>query len=146
MLKDELRTERIDFRIPPGYRVVLIETITSPDRYEAHEGPQRKLGDFEFSSDAVEACIEDARSRGWLKSRYQRIAEGGEEPPPAHAEGCCRCGKLVEEDGTKVGWDCQACYRLVCRDCTLVIPGERTYYFMTLCSHACWVKAGKPSE
>jgi len=42
--------------------------------------------------------------------------------------GCSRCGKEFNEDdgGSKVTWRCQVCSHLVCRDCTLTLPGHRT--------------------
>lgn len=44
---------------------------------------------------------------------------------PPEDNGCIRCGKKVNTDGSEVTWRCIGCNRLVCRDCTLCEPGQR---------------------
>jgi hypothetical protein len=63
-------------------------------------------------------------------------------------EGCCQCGKTRHEDGSAVLWLCCVCHRVVCRDCAMRIPGRvpAEYHEQTLCSNACWERAGKPTE
>lgn len=84
--------------------------------------------------------------------------------------GCVRCHKTFHEDGSEVQWKCQGCGYLVCRDCTLTLPGTRgldairqgksgidqwslepspggrEYYSATLCSKMCWERIGAPEE
>jgi hypothetical protein len=64
----------------------------------------------------------------------------------SRGEGCCRCGKKQHADGSAVTWKCQGCQGLVCRECTLTIPGSvpLEYYEETLCSVACWQAIGSP--
>lgn len=148
MIPRERKTPVQDFRIPAGYTVILHEGVEIPDRYEAREG-QRKLADFDYKDDAVQACIEDNKKRGWAKSRYDIIAAEDEDAPKKKKKGCSKCDKTVNDaDGTKVQWMCNVCDSLVCRDCTLTIPGSMPieYFHETLCSHACWEKAGRPEE
>lgn len=146
----ERKTTVSDFRIPAGYEVTHHENrgYDSPDRwYEAHEG-KRKVGEYGYKDDAIEACCEDAKKKGWAKSRYDIIAADDEEEPTP-AEGCGVCGKTKnEEDDSEVLWKCSVCEKTVCRACTLTIPGSRPaeYFYQTLCSHVCWEKAGRPDE
>lgn len=44
---------------------------------------------------------------------------------PPEDNGCIQCGKKVNKDGSEVMWRCAGCNRLVCRDCTLCVPGTR---------------------
>ncbi len=82
------------------------------------------------------------------------------------AKGCVRCRKEVNNDGSKVEWRCAGCHGLVCRECTLTLPGwrrptephgkagydpepsagGREYYHDTLCSKQCWERVGGPDE
>jgi hypothetical protein len=63
-------------------------------------------------------------------------------------ERCCQCTQIQHADGSPVLWLCCECKRLVCRDCAMKIPGRTPaeYYIQTLCSNACWERAGKPEE
>lgn len=138
-----------DRRIPAGYEVTYHENrgYDSPDRwYEAREG-RRKIGiNFGRKDDAIEACVEDAKKRRWQETRYDKImAEDAPEEPP---QVCAKCGKSRHEDDSKVTWRCSVCESTVCRDCTLTIPGScpLEYFERTLCSHACWITAGRPDE
>lgn len=134
-----------DFRIPPGYAAIRVDAVDGTRHYfEAYEGP-RKIGEFEWPSEAVEACITDSKTRGWVKSRYDRIG-GDDEEEPVPKDGCQRCGKPTEYDGATIRWRCQVCDKRICRGCTLTVPGQGVYFDTTLCSHACWVEAGRPEE
>jgi hypothetical protein len=60
---------------------------------------------------------------------------------------CSQCGALAHGNADPpITWKCQVCNRLVCRSCTLTIPGSDPveYYETTLCSRTCWEKAGRP--
>lgn len=147
------RTAVNDFRIPPGYTVNRVDAWVGPAcdmghaRFEALEG-KRKIGDFGFKSDAIEACRKDTKKKGWAKGRYDLIREAADEEdaPPPPVDGCSKCGRKVEDDGAMVLWRCQVCDKIVCRRCTLTVPGIDQYFDTTLCSHACWVEAGRPDE
>lgn len=144
----ERKTVVQDIRIPPGYEVSYHENrgYDSPDRwYEAHQG-KRKLGEHGRKDDAIEACVEDAKKRGWQESRYDKIL--AEEVPADPAFTCGTCRKTEHEDGSKVTWKCSVCEKTICRECTLTIPGScpLEYFERTLCSHACWIAAGRPDE
>jgi hypothetical protein len=41
---------------------------------------------------------------------------------PPEDNGCIRCSKKVNNDGSDVTWRCAGCNRLVCRECTLCEP------------------------
>ena len=137
----------VNVLIPPGYEVIRCEDLYKV-WYEA-QFRSRSLGNFCYENEAVKACVKDQAERGWAKSRYDIIAADEEQQASEKpSEGCCQCGKTKHEDGSEILWECQMCNRTVCRDCTLVIPGSypREYFFQTLCSHECWLRAGRPEE
>lgn len=50
---------------------------------------------------------------------------------PFQDNGCIQCGKKINKDGSEVSWRCAGCHRLVCRECTLCVPGLRGYSVIT---------------
>lgn len=75
----------------------------------------------------------------------EALAEG---VTPVRDGGCVRCGTHRNVDGSRVLWVCQSCGGVVCRGCTLTVPGTTPirYYDATLCSAACWERAGSPED
>lgn len=145
--RHQVKTSVRDCLIPAGYEVTLYEPFMAEPWYEAQEG-SRKLGHFARRDDAIEACQEDVKTRGWRRtSRYDMIA-ADDEPKPTRP-GCGQCGKTINPaDNSPVEWLCVVCDKRVCRDCLLTIPGScpTEYFAETLCSRLCWEKAGRPAE
>jgi len=79
------------------------------------------------------------RERHGARSRSCTACEGGD---------CIECGTRMHDDGSRVTWRCQQCGHLVCRGCTLTIPGRLPpeYYHQTFCGEDCWRRFGSPEE
>jgi hypothetical protein len=93
--------------------------------------------------DQIVRFVEGA-SEDWEPGRIAREIELRWGP----SCGCSQCGVVQHDDGSRIAWKCSQCSRLICRSCTLTIPGRlpAEYYEQTLCGVECWHKAGEPEQ
>lgn len=75
-----------------------------------------------------------------LPNNFDPIDDGDAGP-------CIRCKELEQPFGGTVTWRCAECNAFVCARCVKKVPGRpHEILETTLCSDACWEKAGRPDE
>lgn len=137
-----------DLPLPEGFRVTFHTLVghNVTDRwYEAFRPDGSKIGNFNCQDAALHACIGHASTEPPPPPEDDSIESTWKNVLGRHPDGCIRCKKTINQDGTRVTWRCAHCGHKVCRECTRqVFPGE--YHAMTLCSDACWEAVGRPDD
>jgi len=138
-----------DTKIPEGFKVTFHTLVgfNTTDRWFTAHLPDGKTIEFGDLDAAINACQGHAKHRPPEPPKDDGSIESSWRDLGYPRTDCVRCGKTVNDDGTKVTWRCSVCGHLVCRECTKTIGDiGREYHEKTLCSQDCWISAGRPFE